>query len=210
MATVSVRRKKPAARPGPGQPPPELMPLYRLSVKEYLGMIAAGLLELGDQSELLEGWIVFNMVHNPPHDSTLTELARKLYKTLPDDVIVRVQCAITTRDSVPEPDIAVVRRAPDQYRAEHPVPQDVFLVIEVSDATLARDQGTKLRLYARARLPLYWIVNLVDRRVEVYTSPRGGRAPTYRSRQDYGPGEAVPLVIAGREYGTIAVDDLLP
>jgi hypothetical protein len=66
------------------------------------------------------------------------------------------------------------------------------------------------RNYARARLPIYWIVNIPERQVEVYTQPRGGRNPTYRQRRDYRPGESVPLVIAGQEVGSIAVEDILP
>jgi hypothetical protein len=80
----------------------------------------------------------------------------------------------------------------------------------VADSTLHRDQTTKLELYAGAKVAVYWIVNLVDRRVEVYTQPRGGKSPTYKTRTDYGPDDAVPVVIAGKRVGTIAVKDLLP
>jgi Uma2 family endonuclease len=83
----------------------------------------------------------------------------------------------------------------------------VGLLIEVSLGTLARDQNEKLPAYARGRIPVYWIINLVDRRIEVYTQPRQG---AYQSRVDFHPGEAVPVVIDGQRLGEVAVDAILP
>jgi Uma2 family endonuclease len=77
----------------------------------------------------------------------------------------------------------------------------------VSDTTLARDRGEKLVAYAKGGIPVYWIVNLVDRRVEVYTDP--GPAG-YAARVDFLPGQDVPVVIGGVEVGRIAVSDILP
>ena len=85
------------------------------------------------------------------------------------------------------------------------------MVAEVSDASLQQDRTTKKRLYARARIPVYWIINLVDNQVEVYTDPSGSaEQPDYRRRQDYGPGDTIPLMIEGTEVGRIAVNDILP
>ena len=82
------------------------------------------------------------------------------------------------------------------------------LLVEVSDGTLGQDRGVKLAAYAKDGIPVYWIVNLVDRQVEVYTRPvKAGR---YRSRKDYKPGQQVPVVIAGQQLPPIAVDDILP
>lgn len=83
-------------------------------------------------------------------------------------------------------------------------------MFEVSDATLELDRGLKLRIYASGLIPAYWIVNLVEARVEVYTQPRGGKKPTYKTRTDYGPNDTVPVVIAGKQVGTIAVKEVLP
>jgi hypothetical protein len=80
----------------------------------------------------------------------------------------------------------------------------------VADTTLGEDRGVKQRLYARNRLPCYWIVNLNDALVEVYTGPRGGRSPGYRERRDYGPGDSVPLTISGQELAPVPVRDILP
>jgi Uma2 family endonuclease len=85
---------------------------------------------------------------------------------------------------------------------------DIGLIVEITDTSLADDRDVMGRLYAAGGIPLYWIVNLVDRLVETYTEPdpSGG----YRSRADFRPGEEIPLVIDGRELGRVAVTELLP
>jgi hypothetical protein len=84
-------------------------------------------------------------------------------------------------------------------------------VVEVSEGTLARDRGIKKRIYARARISVYWIVNLVDHQIEVYTDPTGpAKRPTYRGEQVYKPGDSIPLVLDGKEIATIDVNDILP
>jgi Uma2 family endonuclease len=84
-------------------------------------------------------------------------------------------------------------------------------VIEVADSSLLRDQRDKTRIYARGGIPCYWIINLVDQRVEVYTQPSGPTAvPSYGSFQTYQPGDAVPLVLDGNTVGTVPVTELLP
>jgi Uma2 family endonuclease len=118
--------------------------------------------------------------------------------------------AIQTADSQPEPDLAIVKGPAGRYEARHPKPSEIALLIEVADTTLLDDRNLKGRLYARARLPVYWIINLVERKVEVYTQPRGGKAPAYRERRDYGREESVPLILVGHPMGLIPVRDLLP
>jgi Uma2 family endonuclease len=107
----------------------------------------------------------------------------------------------------PEPDVTILRGANADYKHRHPERADVALVVEVSDATLDYDQGVKLSAYAKGAIPVYWIVNLVDRQVEVYTDPSLGG---YLSHRDFKPGEAVPVVIDGNEIGGIADADILP
>jgi Uma2 family endonuclease len=92
----------------------------------------------------------------------------------------------------------------------HPRPQDIGLLIEVADTSLDEDRDYKGPLYALADIPLYWIVNLVNRQIEVYSQPRGGRSPGYQRRVDYREADQVPLMIAGRKLKLIAVRDLLP
>lgn len=80
-------------------------------------------------------------------------------------------------------------------------------MVEVADGSLHRDRGVKWSAYARSCVPVYWILNLIDRQVEVYSQPVRGR---YRSTQIYQPGQDAPVVIAGAEVVRIAVNDVLP
>jgi hypothetical protein len=106
--------------------------------------------------------------------------------------------------------VAVVPAPKQQYLAPHPTEKKAAIVVEVADTSLDEDRRLKLRQYATATIAVYWIVNRVDRRVEVYTQPKGGKNPTYKSRTDYGPDDAVPVVVAGKQVGTVAVKELLP
>jgi Uma2 family endonuclease len=173
-------------------------------------MIETGVLGENDRVELLEGWIVAKMTHNPPHDLSLTLAQEGLQGLLPTGWMLRIQCAITTEDSEPEPDVAVVRGPARRYARFHPRRRDIGLLIEVAETSLAEDRVYKCPFYARARIPVYWIINLPESKVEVYTQPRAGKSPTYRQRRDYGAGESVPVVLDGREIGKLAVRDLLP
>jgi Uma2 family endonuclease len=162
--------------------------------------------------ELLEGWIVQKMPRNPPHDAVISVLHnRVLNPKLPPGRFCRGQSAIVTDAGKPEPDIAIVRGSELDYLDHHPRPRDLASVIEVSDTTLADDRAIKGPSYARVAIPVYWIVNLVDLQVEVYSDPTGADpTPAYRFRQDYRPGEQVPLVISGQTIALVAVNDMLP
>ena len=98
-----------------------------------------------------------------------------------------------------------------EYVERHPGPEDIGLLVEVAETSLDRDRGWKKRIYAVARIPVYWIVNLVDRQVEVFTNPSGpGEQPDYGACQVFLPGDQVPVVLDRNEVGRIAVHDLLP
>ena len=84
------------------------------------------------------------------------------------------------------------------------------MLIEVGDATLRDDQTIQCRIYARCRIPVYWIINLVEEKVEVFTKPKGGKSPCYQERRDYAKDESVPVVLDGTQLGTIPVKELLP
>lgn len=185
------------------------IPVHRFTVAQYHRMIATGVLTENDRVELLEGWIVDKMPQHPAHAGTISILLAKLQARLPKGWIVRVQSPITLGDSEPEPDLAVVRGPEERYLTGHPTPEDIAIVIEVADSTVEHDRVTKARTYARARLPVYWIVNLVEQHVEIYTQPRAGRSPAYRQREDFGVEYGVALVVAGREVGSIPVRHLL-
>src|SRR5438128_1194075 len=131
----------------------------RFSVAEYHRLIQTGILTEDDNLELLEGYLVCKMSRNPPHDATIQKATKRLFRVLPAGWDLRIQSAVTLPDSEPEPDFAVVRGDETAYRAHHPGPPDVGLVIEVADSTLPGDRDDKGRIYARAGIPTYWIVN---------------------------------------------------
>jgi Uma2 family endonuclease len=184
--------------------------IKRFTVAEYHELQHRGMLDDGKDYELLDGWLVEKMTQETPHASAASKLDKRLWKLMPDDRLLRSQKPITLRNSEPEPDAAVCIGPEDRYDERHPSAAEIEFVVEVADSSLRRDQTLKLALYASARIREYWIVNLIDRRVEVYTHPRGGKKPTYRTRTDYLPGSAVPVVLGGTEVGSIAVDEILP
>jgi Uma2 family endonuclease len=183
---------------------------YRFTVAQYQQMVAQGVLGPDDHVELLEGWIAQKMARNPPHDNSLNVTNRLLVRMLPDEWFLRNQSAIILAHSVPEPDFSIVRGPASLYADRHPRPADIALLIEIADSTLLQDRQQKGLLYAQARIPEFWLINLVETRVEVYTQPKGGKAPAYKQRQDYKSGAEVPLVLGGKEIGRLAVSALCP
>jgi Uma2 family endonuclease len=182
----------------------------RFTVAEYHKLIEIGVLTENDRLELLDGYLVEKMPHNPVHDGTLQKVNRGLLALLPAGWEARIQLAITLSTSEPEPDVAVVRESPDAYTTRHPGPADFGIVVEVSNTTLDSDRDDKIPLYARDGIPVYWIVNLIDRQVEVHEQPSGpSPSPTYGSLRTYKPGDAVPVALAETTVGSIAVADLL-
>jgi Uma2 family endonuclease len=181
------------------------------TVAEYHALISNGVLTTDDRVELLEGVLVPLARQTPPHCSTLNRLCRLLLATLPDDWQPRVRSGVTLSDSEPEPDLAIVRGGPRTYVTRHPTPADFGIVVEVSDSTLDADRRDKGRIYARAGVPEYWIVNLPDARVEVYTQPQtADPTPAYATRTDYAKADAVPLTLDGHAVAHVPVADLLP
>ena len=173
-------------------------------------MAELGVLGEDDHVELLEGWILYKMTRNPPHDVAIALASKTLLRILPGGWHVRPQSALTTEDSQPEPDMAVARGGERDYLERHPSALDVANVIEVADTSLSRDRIDKGRLYARAGVAAYWIINLIDGRIEVYSDPTpSGTIPSYRTRTDFTRGQSVPLAI-GAQTLAVRVDDLLP
>lgn len=186
-------------------------PVFRLSVAKFHEMIERGILTDDDPVELIEGWLITKMPKNPPHAVATDLMVDKLNELKPAGHIVKTQDPITTDDSEPEPDVMLVRGTRRDYLQRHPGPADLELVVEVADSTLERDRTIKRRAYARAGIPVYWIVNLADRAVEVYTDPSGPvPQPDFRNRSVHRTGDSVNLAVQGRPIATIAVADLLP
>ncbi len=190
-------------------PPPPLASsaVYRMTVDEYEAMAEAGILR-DSRVELIDGLLVRKMTKKPPHVWTVEAVDEALVRLLPPGWFTRQEKPVRIPDfDEPEPDVLVIRGARDDYRKRHPEPADLGLLVEVAETSLDRDRGDKLVAYGKGRVACYWIVNLVDRQVEVYTNPV---ATGYQSSQVFLPGEYVPVVIDGTEVGRVAVADILP
>lgn len=205
MAPATSPRSAPALRTPYGG----LASLRRFSVREYHDMIAKGVLTESDPVELLEGLLVSKMPRSLAHDFAITALEMHLHQLVPRPNVVRGQCAATFADSEPEPDCIVARGPLSEYRTRHPGPAETLLVVEVSASSLERDRSDKGRIYARGGIPIYWIVNVEEKKVEVYSDPVGGAAAEYRGHVDYSSTESIPLILDAREVGAIAVAELM-
>ena len=184
---------------------------HRFSVPEYHKLIEIGLLTEDDNLELIEGYLVNKMSRNPPHDCSIQLVSGAVSATKPTVWCVRVQCAVTLPDSEPEPDVVVARGNPRTFATRHPGPFDIGALIEVADSTLLGDRADKGRIYARASIPIYWIVNLIDRQIEVYEQPSGPTAaPAFAKTTIYHLADSIPLILDGNIVATFAVKDLLP
>jgi len=172
---------------------------------EYHCLAEAGLF-LHERVELLEGTIVTMSPQNSPHAGTVHRLLFVLSRVLSTTAYTRVQAPIILNDwSEPEPDIAVCQPDPLDYTRGHPQAHQVHLVIEVADTSLAYDRTQKARAYASSGIPEYWIVNLIDRRIEVLTVPNSA---TGRYDQEIRASEGEQLSLPGGP--TVAVSDILP
>ena len=183
-------------------------PLYRFSVGKYQQLVQSGVFGEDDAFELLEGLVVPKMSKNPRHDSTIDRCDHWLSRIIPANWYARIQNSLVTSDSVPEPDLAIVPGEPDTYSERHPTGAEAALVIEVADSSLANDRE-KARLYARAGVENYWIVNVNDNQVEVFCGALRATAD-YRSRRICSGADEVSFTLPTGESITLAVASLLP
>lgn len=195
----------------PAAPVPVTLPLYRLSVELYHKMIDAGVFASDERVELIRGLLVKKTPKNAPHRISTHKAQVALSAVLPPGWHAQTQNPIQVAGSEPEPDLAVVRGRPEDYNPGHPAPPNVPLVVEIAESSLPIDRGEKRSLYAEAGIPVYWIVNLVDGVLEVYTDPHGaGEQADYATVQRLGPADPVTISLDGQQIGPIAVRDLLP
>jgi Uma2 family endonuclease len=186
-------------------------PIWRLRVHQYHEMIRSGILTDDDPVEFLEGLLVLKMPKNPPHRISTQVTRDILAQIVPPNWYVDAQEPITTKDSEPEPDVAIIQGDRRDYSDRHPYADEVALVVEVADTTLQRDRTSKKRLYARAGITIYWIINLVERRIEVYTKPlSNAEEPDYQERQDFSLEDTIPVLIRNQVIAEIKVQSLFP
>lgn len=168
----------------------------RFTVDDYHRLIELGFIQEGDRIELIRGELVQMAAKGTPHSVCNTKLWRQLDRLLGDRAVVRGQEPVTLPDnSEPEPDVVIARGKDNDYLAHHPFPEDILLIIEVSDSTLTYDQTTKLSVYAEHQIPDYWIVNLVANQLECYSQPYHAASDEYgyRLKQIALPNETIAL-----------------
>ena len=145
-----------------------------LTIAEYHRMGEVGILTGRARVELIEGELVAMAPIGSEHSGTVNALTRLLVEIVGDRGVVAVQNPVQLDDlTEPEPDFAVLKPRPDYYRRATPRADDVLLLIEVADSSLAYDRAVKRSLYARHGIPEFWIVNLTAGEVEVCRTPTG-------------------------------------
>jgi Uma2 family endonuclease len=145
------------------------------SIEDYYKMAESGILEEGARVELINGEIISMSPINSKHSGLTNLITRELFTNLGNQASICVQNPIRLNEySEPEPDIVIAEYKKDAYSTAHPTPKDIFFVIEVSDSSLDFDRKIKASLYAEANVPEYWIVNIPEQQVEIYTHPGGG------------------------------------
>ncbi len=145
-----------------------------LTVAEYHRMGEVGILGERDRVELIEGELIARSPIGNHHSGTVNALTRMLVRAVDDNGLVAVQNPVQLDDhSEPEPDFAVLKPRADDYRQATPRADEVLLIIEVADSSLAYDRAVKRSLYARHGIPEFWIVNLAASEVEVCRAPMG-------------------------------------
>ena len=174
----------------------------RFTVDEYYRMAETGIIGRDERVELIDGRIVAMNPIGSPH-AWCVKRVNRIFTRFGDRVILSVQDPLHLDDNgEPEPDIVVLR--PDAPEDRHPGPEDVLLIVEVADTSLAYDRGTKAPLYARHCIPELWIADLGSERVEIYREP----SPTgYRVVRVFGRGELLTPMFA--PDFTVEVDAIL-
>jgi Uma2 family endonuclease len=190
-------------------PPPTLAPLTppRITVDEYDRIIESGSLNEPKKIELIDGYMVTKMSKSAEHGYSIKEVLKAVERIPPECWTWRKEepVRIPPYDE-PEPDGAIVRGSDADYKHRKPEATDVGLLVELSatSAVADRQQGN---IYGRSGIPVYWIVNLADRQIEVYTDP----GPSgYATRHDFTSGQHISVVIDRPQVGQIAVDAILP
>jgi Uma2 family endonuclease len=181
-----------------------------MTIEQYEAMVASGVFSKKDRLHLINGYLVAKMTQNPPHWVADELCGAEPARIIPAErylIPAAKPIRLPDRDSEPEPDRCVVRGTIRDYEDHHPGPDDIVLLVEVADSSLADDRELATQVYGPAGIPVYWIVNLIHRQAEVYADPGPGG---YRSTAVFTEGQAVPVVVDGRPLGQVAVADLLP
>jgi Uma2 family endonuclease len=190
---------------------------HRITLEEYRRMAEAGLFGPEPKIELIEGVLVDKMTRNLPHVHATNLIQDILHHFLPRGSGFWIQMSnpvvIEDRQSEPEPDATIVRGTVRDFGGRIATPADAAVVIEVADTSYAYDRNVKTAVYATGGVPIYWILDLNRRRLEVLTKPapaEGDASARYEEVRIFEADDEVPLVLDGREVGRFAVREILP
>jgi len=170
--------------------------IKRFTVEEYHRLGELGFLTEGDRIELIRGELVYMAAKGTAHEACNRKLIRELPKLIGDRATLQDQSPVVMpTDGAPEPDFTIVKNRADDYLEAHPTPEDVILLIEISDSSLTYDQETKLSLYAENNIQDYWIFNLLENVLETYSEPYQKLQGEfgYRLKRVLLPNEAIAL-----------------
>ena len=167
------------------------------TIAEFEQMIDAGILTDEDRVELLYGRIINMAAIYLAHATCVARLDLFFHERLGRAAYIWVQNPLHLPfNSRPEPDVTLLKWRDDLYAEKFPTHEDVLLLIEVADATLKKDMGTKAKLYAQSGIPHYWVVNLTDQVVEVFSDPKNGKYESV-TRAGQGDGLNLPAPLSG-------------
>ena len=180
---------------------------HRVKLDEYHRMVEAGVFGADARLELIDGEIVDRVSPiYPPHASATRAVSMQLTTRLSQRASIGCQMPVTLPgDSEPEPDVIVARLDPKGYWNRHPGPDDIYLLVEIADSSLAQDQRIKVPLYARAGISEVWLVDLGHEVVRIYREPIDGEYTSVRIAQR---GDSISVAAFPGE--TFAVNDFLP
>lgn len=183
---------------------------YRFSVGQFWRLLDSGIIP-ESHVELVRGRI-YRMTRHEPHNFSTRRAARLLEALLPQGLYVRKEESMRHEDSsVLEPDVAVVPGSADAFQADLPKTSEAALIVEVCASTRTSDYRLKTRLYASAGVPVYWVVDVDGRKIDVFSEPTGaGREASYSRHAAFAEGEPAPVVVDGVEVGRIDAKELLP
>lgn len=195
--SIVIEPTSPTARTAPRH--------YRFSATQYMRMVESGILPFGTRCELINGEIIAMSPMAAPHALAVSRCDALFHRIIPTGWHIRCQVTLDLGRSLPDPDFQFVRGRPEDF-SRLTTARDLGLIVEIADSTLKFDRKSKGRLYARNGIPTYWIINLNDGIVEVYSEPR---ATGYASRRDYFEEESVPLTLDGTVVAEVRVDQML-
>lgn len=176
----------------------QTLKLRQITVEEYDAMIENGVFDEDDKVELLNGAIVEKMPKGSKHSAATNKIARLFFRVFDELAAVRIQDPIILDDySEPEPDIILAILRADDYKDAHPRPEEIYLILEVSDSTLGYDRNTKGEAYARAGIRQYIVLNVAEKTLEDYREPG---ADGFQSKQ---------TLRAGQEFNLVAFPEIV-